>query len=460
MRPERPYRCSRATAAFFKQIWSPQETIIEVGGLDEVLPLDPVLDNKSIFHSDVLFGKLEKYYAPFSFSPVHDSYQYAHAMTKQAFRLPRLVCPVVLKAEVQTLLKHDKNSGSPMFVKKADAYDEDWELSKEIVAGRSPPPCVAFHRSQHGPSGPKTRLVWGYPQSMTILEAKYAAPLIRSVATYLTDTVPYHSRKIGLSANLTKFENRPFKYGFDYSGYDASVPRDLIDMAFDILKSNMAQVDEEEWEAITRYFKWTTIVMPDMNVYRKQRGIPSGSYFTQLVGSVVNYFAQMYAFHRAGSYLDPRLLMVLGDDSLVAPSKWVPVNKIASLLTELNLTVNTEKSTVMRDEDALEFLGHFWPLGLPEREAAELLKRIRFPERWSSLKQKPEERFAAFLCDGVSCWSLWNKWRSKPTHIDEIMQAMPRVRIGVDVTQETGLSKFLGPTAKEGYVLAYVGPLL
>lgn len=459
MKPERSYRCSRSNRAFFQQIWSPQETVLEVGGLEHLGDLDPEIHNKSIFHSEDLFPKLEKYFSRCSFHPEQASYQRAFAITKDIFTLNRKVFAVRQQQEVLKLLKLDRNSGAPFFIKKGESFYEDWENSKKIVAGRSPPPCVAFKRLQHGDEGPKTRLVWGYPQSMTILESKYAAPLIKAYSLYRKDTLPYFSRKVTLGSNLTRFENRNVRYGIDYSGFDSTVPRELIIMAFDILKSNIADIDESEWDAIVRYFCYTSIVMPDMMVYRKVRGIPSGSYFTQLIGSIVNYFSIIYAFDRLGVELHPKNVMVLGDDSLVAPADWVPVARLAHVLTELNLKVNREKTSITRRTEPIEFLGHYWPLGLPDREFEEVLKRVRFPERWEALNQKPEERIAAFMADAVSTWSLWNKWVYR-IHLDTIEQRFPRIRKGIDVSHETGLSKLLGPPSKSGFVLATIGPLL
>lgn len=459
--PRRKYRVSRQAREFFSRVWAPQETPFEVGGLEDLGDLDPKIHNKSVFHSADLFPKLEKYFTPTEWVPNHEALTKAIRVARQVFRPVMRIERLSDKARVFRALKLDRNGGAPTFLKKAAAFNEDWVRSQKIASGeQSPPPCVALKRTQHGPNGPKTRLVWAYPQSMTILEAKYAAPIIASFKDFrLMRVIPYYQRKSTLGANLIRLQNRSFRYCLDYSGFDASVPRSLVQAAFDILRDFFVEVDEGEWEAIVRYFVYTEIIMPDFNVYRKTRGIPSGSYFTQLVGSIVNYISLVYAFEVAGVSLHPANIMVLGDDSIVCPSRYVPIAEMARILKTLNLTVNVEKSHVSRGSQPVEFLGHYWPYGLPDRELEEILKRLRFPESWRSTYQKPEERFAAFMADAVGTWRLWNKWTRRPA-LFVIDQRYPVIRRHIDVGKETGLSRLLESYDSNAVDLAVTGPLL
>ncbi len=105
--------------------------------------------------------------------------------------------------------------------------------------------------------------------------------------------------------------------GLDYSKFDSSVQPWLIDVAFDILKQNILfrGAMEEAYENSLHYFKTRPIVIPDGRMRLKRMGIPSGSYFTQLVGSVVNYITMMYV--QLKTYQTTFKTYILGDEETV-----------------------------------------------------------------------------------------------------------------------------------------------
>jgi hypothetical protein len=202
------------------------------------------------------------------------------------------------------------------------------------------------------------------------------------------------------------------KYGLDFSGFDSSISARLVDMAFSILAK---QVDwscssKSDWVKIENYFIHTPILMPDGHVYTKHRGVPSGSYFTQMVDSVVNYFAIQYATIRLFGYavhLDK--LLVLGDDSLFSLPNAVSLERYKLVLAELGLTVNATKSVLALDDEPVHFLGHVWKHGLVDRDPFDIAKRMAFPEKHSSEadgRERVKQRIYPYVADAISAHKI------------------------------------------------------
>lgn len=380
--------------------------------------VEPVRDNKSVYDPESLFSALDKY--------VEAPCQYEEEILGQAIGLAlktfghspsrKKLKPITFDYELMEAVKMDKASGAPHFARKGDVFASDKARSERIAAGlTAPPPCVAYHRVQHGPEGPKTRLVWGYPLSMTLLEARFARPLIRE---YLAVKTPmtFGLVKNEVGCRVMEVMKHGVAYGLDFSKFDSSVPTRLVHTAFEILATHfdMSDADKEVWRVVKDYFLNTLILMPDGYVYQKHCGVPSGSYFTQLVDSIVNYIVIQYmALVVTGTSVNNRVINVLGDDSLFALSGWYEIEVFAQIAKQLGMSVNVSKSGRYRQREAPSFLGHKWISGIPDRPALEVVQRMIFPERPSPRgrtlalqKSRVEERVMAYVGDSACAWGI------------------------------------------------------
>ncbi len=144
---------------------------------------------------------------------------------------------------------------------------------------------------------PKIRHVWGTTFHYIIVIGLFAALLIskynRGLYPMVTGTSIY--KQIIQIVHGVQPADSPFiGVGLDYSGFDATVQPWMIKEAFDITASNL-HFDEEMHQYAFDYSRFhfitRSVVMPDACMWLKRSGIPSGSYFTQLVGSIVNHFS-------------------------------------------------------------------------------------------------------------------------------------------------------------------------
>lgn len=421
---QRIYQYQRRSAvSTIAQMASPKGLIVE-GRILSVLrkqgfDLDPHRDNKSVYDPLALFPNLERYGYSSAEGKVDDEvFERAVALTFKAFCKPSScddLEPLELNERLFASVKADRSSGAPEFLRKADTFQRDLSRAKRIALDvasgvkSSAPPCTAYHRIQHGAEGPKTRLVWGYPQAMTLLEACFARPLIDQFLA-IKSPMAFGLQKFELGARLVRIGNLGINYAIDFSKFDASISPRLISIAFRILET-WFDFDKDQlavWDKVINYFIHTPILMPDGYVWMKHQGVPSGSYFTQMVDSIINYLVIQYVMLKTSGEAATNCL-VLGDDSVFSSTHWVSLSDIASHAKSLGLTVNVEKSGRFRQGESVTFLGHEWKHSLVDRPIEDVAKRLCFPERWSPEDddvKRINSRLLGYLSDSISAWSI------------------------------------------------------
>jgi hypothetical protein len=196
----------------------------------------------------------------------------------------------------------------------------------------------------------------------------------------------------------------------DYSKYDSTIPAVFIREAFRILSTWFEESDLNEfgWSTIVNYFINTPIVMPDGHLYvGKNHGVPSGSYFTQLIDSVVNV-ALMYAYsHKFGFRFDPLSLFVLGDDSIVRVKGQFSLSDWAAYANSLGMSIHDDEKTVVGEA---HFLGATWKKGKPDTDLQKLINNGAFPEAHRSYEGQPhrgaEHVVRSYAATYKSGWKL------------------------------------------------------
>nr|UUV42381.1 MAG: putative RNA dependent RNA polymerase [Lestijarvi partiti-like virus] len=290
------------------------------------------------------------------------------------------------------------------------------------------PDCAAFARSivSEKPKN-KVRLVWAYPLSMVLLEAKYTQPLLQAMTDQeIGVSVAYGAETmrggmLWLHNQLTKMPSQNYVC-MDYSAYDQTIPPWLIRIAFDILEecfttSEVEDVDgmhstnasavAREWRQIKHYFINTPLRMEDGTRYRKTGGVPSGSCFTNIVDSIVNMIVTRYVMRTCTGQM-PSFLTVLGDDSVIATRGLVNLDDIARIAKEkFGMIVNVEKSYWTTRVDNVQFLGYYNHYGYPARDEETLLAGLLLPD--TSVDETLELTAARFLgLSQASCGnSIW-----------------------------------------------------
>jgi len=336
---------------------------------------------RNIYDAELHFSALAKYSTPKLVKWNEQSFGFAWRRLTQLFR------PIIGKLQPLDLsevtVKLDKSAGYPSFSKKREVIDHELGLSKAIWKGvKKPFPCVGFHRTQEN----KTRLVWGYPLTMTLLEGVFAQPAYDGLIQSGITEIAFGYSSLAISANVNAFSWHEKQLCIDWSSYDATIPARLLNMAFKLIRSLFVRLDKKHrklFDLVKSYYLTCPILMPDGYIYYgKRRGTPSGSWFTNLVNSVVQIFLIYYLCHRGGLYVEK--LMVLGDDAIIGLPHFPNLRVLESEASKLGMSLNKMKQSVSSGRP--HFLGHYYDRIVPDRPVKESIQRLVAPERPKGFK--------------------------------------------------------------------------
>nr|WKV33929.1 MAG: RNA-dependent RNA polymerase [Riboviria sp.] len=348
----------------------------------------------------------------------HDNFiRQAMFDTVQAFSISKRVNPYHLNDVFFLPLDLRKSSPgipwAPRFKNRGEVMDNPQArqsiryLWHQIKLGQDKdlPDCKILYRAHMKVDGaPKIRAVYGYPTTVTLAEAQFALPLINAYKEGLHPIAYGYDMALGGAMKLRR-EIHAFKHYacLDFSGFDKSVSADLIKFAFSVLESNInfsqykdsgipdARKLHRVWEKLVDYFINTTMRMPTGERFKKTAGVPSGSFFTQLIDSIVNYFLITYASYVTTS-VRPHYLKVFGDDSVMGSDYPIPLWRMCEVLDGLGMSVSPTKSISTSNLDQIEFLGFTLSGGFPQRSNKKWLSSLYYPEypdaRWDNFASR------------------------------------------------------------------------
>lgn len=360
-----------------------------------------------------------------------------------AFKLPNPVRSISWNSLARVPFIPSSSAGWGFKGKKGDPGNHAAAISKAVLSLKwwsedqsNPNPTFRYHpdlawtRTSLGTvEDPKIRNVWGKSFDNIILEGITASPLIDAYRTH-SSPMPLgvnFFRKLPSIINNALFDgfNQYYGVGIDLSSFDSSVQPWLIEESFKILEDNIIFSDEEGYLSFLyskHHFIHTPVVMPDGRLWLKHLGVPSGSYFTQLIDSIANYIATTYV--QLTHYGQSFKTSVLGDDSLFG----VPIefgepnlNDFVPHYSKLGFTMHPKKSLVADNPSQLEYLGHCARGAKVDRETAGMMRLALFPEHPVAGPAHSLNRIKGILLDSaLNSWPIihlhdlmMNRWRNE-----------------------------------------------
>lgn len=384
---------------------------------------------RSVYKVSKLYEALSKYAPGKIHNPKHDqSVDSGIALAYTCFAKPQdrpyLEILPFTAATISTITSNPSGSAglTNYGCSKAESQTRALERGLQTLKGqKAPEPCLAFKRTQFND---KTRLVWGYPYSMTAIEGLVAYPLLE---VFKGGTTPMAfamaSGALGTKLRVASY-HKEWAYSLDMSAFDSSIAGELIHIAFKILRTwyDVNAIEpvsgltvKQVFKCIEDYFIHTPIVMPDQKLYLgKRHGVPSGSYFTQIVDSIVNVIIGGTISHKFSMHVSKKEIFVLGDDLLMWSNRKMDLDKIAKYVNQtFGVKMHgSEKSERFHFDEAVHYLGRDWPNGLPTLDEPEVLKRMAYSESYRKYPKDPvqkERQVKLLLLSYASVyWSGWS----------------------------------------------------
>nr|QXV86360.1 RNA-dependent RNA polymerase [Partitiviridae sp.] len=281
----------------------------------------------------------------------------------------------------------------------------------------------------------KVRGVWGRAFHYILLEGTSAAPILEAFAnsnTFFhigkdpTVSVPY-------LISYAKSQGQ-WLTAIDWQSFDATVSRFEINAAFDIIKEKIQFPNpetEQAFEISRQLFIHKKLAAPDGKIYRIHKGIPSGSYYTSIIGSIVNRLRIEYLWHLQFKE-GPTVCFTQGDDSLIAYNNLYSPLDMADHVKSLKWFINTSKSMTSKVPEAITFLGRSSLGGLNQRDLKRCLRLLILPEY-----QVTSGAISAYRAN-----SIWRDSGSTSQVIHEIATALRR-KYGI--AEEQDVPRYLRP---------------
>lgn len=425
----RPYR-SKRLSEYCKRMSQNDESVIFDDNVYAALQLQslPVEESpRSVYKVDKLYNALAAYSPKQNFSlKIDDDVRAGISLAYRSFARGNHSVLHCLPLEPKTVdLVTSNPKGSPGLtaygVTKTESKVRALARAKQTLNGeKGTEACLAFKRTQFND---KTRLVWGYPYSMTLIEGLLAFPLLQQFKGGWTPMAfAMTSGYLGTKLRVASYHSK-WAYSIDMSAFDSSICSKLIHIAFQII-ATWFDLDEIEpatgrpvreiLHLVEKYFITTPIVMPNSMIYiGKNHGVPSGSFFTQIVDSIVNTIIAGTLSAHFSMHVDRKRLFVLGDDLLMWSDRLIDLDDMAVYVSrKLGVKMHgSEKSSVYHYDETIHFLGRDWTKGVPSLETSEILKRMLYPERFRKYAVDPsirERQVTLLLLSYASTY--WDAW--------------------------------------------------
>lgn len=239
----------------------------------------------------------------------------------------------------------------------------------------------------------KTRMVTMEDLRHVVAELPFSKP----IQDYLATVDWYAGGKDldgGVSSIISDMRHKYFYWiSIDYSAYDQSISAWLIRDAFDIIRTAFDMDDDqsEAYDIVVQSFIEKDFILAD-RVIHSQKGVPSGSMFTQIIDSIVNRLMILtYAISTRGDCK----MIIMGDDNLIYSDTKIDAEHLSSYIRKnFGIEVSADKSDYGDRYSNPTFLSSEWKPEGRYREPHELIAKLLYPERkrvYEGGRTKPEE---------------------------------------------------------------------
>jgi len=227
----------------------------------------------------------------------------------------------------------------------------------------------------------KTRVVSMYDIDDIVDELQFANPFIKAITCKQwyaggKDDSSISSIIHGYSAKHRKFMS------IDYSSFDQTISSWLIEDCFKVIEASfrLDSNQREDLRQICQRFIHKDFILNE-GIMHSDKGVPSGSMFTQIIDTLVNRLVVSTYFISMQAEFD---MIAMGDDNAIFCSEDKSIEQLASYIQKnfgLIIKVDAKSNEGNSRKQDVKFLSRFWTNYGPWRHPHELISRMLFPER-------------------------------------------------------------------------------
>lgn len=209
-------------------------------------------------------------------------------------------------------------------------------------------PAILFWRGQPKGIGelPKQRTIWGMSKWTVVMGLRVQIPLLDYLKRQMDFAAWVGPAAVDEAVTTVHDSTDGDILSVDFSGFDASVPGALLMRVFSIMRHWFIGRDTPLIDLLERVFLETQLLTPEGTLGDRDGAVPSGDALTNLIDGLVQKFAFHYVAYRLRNSVAHHL--VQGDDGVVAFQRPWALEDVVESMSELGLSVSSDKSEVSR----------------------------------------------------------------------------------------------------------------
>jgi hypothetical protein len=322
-----------------------------------------------------------------------DKYVFDEAIRRVKSRYPEHSMRAADFDTAYALMPKDTSLGLPHLTRNRRLADEYLRRATQVSVPSDIYPCVLYWRGQARglKELPKQRVVWGFDHAETILGARILHPLIARLR--MITGFSAWSGDVFVDNAITHLlryaAGRPI-VSMDYSGFDSSLSRALLDAVDGIISYWFEPSVTDLISLLGEISATVDLVTPEGLITERNGGMPSGSVLTNIRDTLVSWIAGTYTALRHRTAV---LGEYLGDDSVLLFEKEIKPDLVCDTVLELGLISNPDKLHV--DNRSVHYLQRihtldYMPGGVcrgvrsPYRALSGMMSYERFRNDWNA----------------------------------------------------------------------------
>jgi hypothetical protein len=247
------------------------------------------------------------------------------------------------------------NLGWPFISSDPKYLPQALQLSEVLLRDLSPEAafcCPAILNTRGQPRGlyqrAKGRVVFGCSRAIGNIEKMIFRPVFQSLTHREGFSAWGGQRSVddAITYLISKaYGNARALLSMDFANFDATIPSFVLHAQFDILEELFSPSTKSLLRFVREHFIRCRLVTPSGTELHqeRERGIPSGSVLTNLIGSMANVWMLLYASHILKNPIEG--FEVQGDDGVYLFNEGVDVDLLAAVLkAHFGVEMSVEKS--------------------------------------------------------------------------------------------------------------------